>query len=78
MAAQEFAIVKRQNPQLPGIDKQLGLALFHSKENEQAIPLLTQARTLDPDDIQVLLALGTCLCQSRQGRKSARQFSQTF
>lgn len=70
-AAREFALVKQTNPTLKGVDKQLGLAWFHSKAYQNAIPALQQARKQQPDDMQVLLALGTSL--SRTGKVDAAQ-----
>ena len=44
VAVRELSTAKQQNPRLPGIDKQLGLALFQAKEFEKAIPVLNTAR----------------------------------
>ncbi len=53
------------------VDKQIGLALFQAKEFERAAPALTQARLAEPDDMQVLLALGTAY--ARLGQTDAAQ-----
>src|SRR5581483_4020890 len=70
-AVREFSLAKRQNPKLPGIDKQIGLALFRAKDYQRAAIVLTEARREEPDDMQVLLALGSSL--ARLGKTDVAQ-----
>src|ERR1700760_1743904 len=59
-AAREFAEAREENPARPGIEKRLGLAAFQAKEFKEAIVPLERARAINPNDMQVLLALGGC------------------
>src|ERR1700750_1012524 len=65
-AADAFESARRLNPRAPGIQKQIGLALFQAKEFRGAVPSLEAARAEQPDDMQVLLALGTSLARLQQ------------
>jgi tetratricopeptide (TPR) repeat protein len=71
VAASEFEEAMRQRPNAPGIRKNAGLAFFQAKNYPKATELLSAARGEDPDDMQVLLALGTSL--SRQNRTAEAQ-----
>ena len=70
-AASEFEQALRERPNAPGIRKNAGLAFFQAKNYPKATELLSLARAETPDDMQVLLALGTSL--SRQSRTAEAQ-----
>src|SRR4051794_28401253 len=74
-AAVELQAASRQNPGFPGLQKELGLALFQAKDFGPAVVALGKARTAAPDDIQVLLALGTSLARLRQLEQAQAVFA---
>jgi tetratricopeptide (TPR) repeat protein len=60
-AANDFRRARQWNPALPGLDHNLGMALFYSSQYREAAPLLKTYVEANPDDVAARGALGFTL-----------------
>jgi tetratricopeptide (TPR) repeat protein len=60
-AANDFRRARQWNPALPGLDHNLGMALFYSGQFRQAAPMLKTYVEANPDDVAARGALGFTL-----------------
>ena len=60
-AANDFRRARQWNPALPGLDHNLGMALFYSSQFREAAPLLKTYVESNPDDVAARGALGFTL-----------------
>src|SRR5437660_2305867 len=60
-AANDFRRVRQWNPALPGLDHNLGMALFYSSQFREAAPLLKTYVEANPEDVAARGALGFTL-----------------
>ncbi|HYM79276.1 MAG TPA: tetratricopeptide repeat protein [Candidatus Dormibacteraeota bacterium] len=60
-AANDFRRARQWNPALPGLDHNLGMALFYSSQYREAAPLLKTYVGTNPEDVAARAALGFTL-----------------